>query len=147
MVPSNDIFCVAQQLDSGIKGHHVYGYKYTVNEELTYTIDDDNKHRSNVIKVLFRDVEKKKNKRNVTKEQPVGHVPEPLAKILYPMMKEWRIRILSVKALITRNKRRAREATWFPGGGIELPYIYHIYAAKTHKKYVCEKLKKQRKKN
>ena len=52
------------------------------------TIDDDNQHRSNAIKVLFRDVEKKKDKRNVTKEQPVEHVLEPLAKILYPIIKE-----------------------------------------------------------
>ena len=50
------------------------------------TIDDDNQHCSNAIKVLFRDVEK--DKRNLTKEQPVGHVLEPLAKILYPMIKE-----------------------------------------------------------
>ena len=31
---------------------------------------------------------KKKTKRNGTKEQLVGHMPEPLAKILYSMMKE-----------------------------------------------------------
>ena len=61
------------------------------------------------------------------------------------MMKEWPIRILSVKAIITRDKQRAREGTWVPGGGIELLCIYHIYAAKTHKKYIREKLKKKNK--
>lgn len=33
-----------------------------VNKELTYTIDDDNKHSSNAIKILFRADEKKKEK-------------------------------------------------------------------------------------
>ena len=60
-------FCVAK-INSRIKGHPVYGYKFTHNEELTCTIDDDNKHSINAIKVLFRDNEKKKNKCNVTKE-------------------------------------------------------------------------------
>lgn len=92
-----------------IKWHHVYGYKYAVKEELTYITDDDNKHSSNAIKVLFRNDEKKKNELNITKEQLVGHVPETfflperLAKILYPIMKEWRI--LSMKTINTGEKR------------------------------------------
>ena len=40
-------FCVAQ-LNYRIKGHNLY--KYTVNEELTQTIDHGNKHSSNSIK-------------------------------------------------------------------------------------------------
>ena len=58
--------CVAQ-FNPRIKGHHVYGYKYTVNEELTCTIDRNNKYNSNAVKVLFLGVEKKKSKCNLTK--------------------------------------------------------------------------------
>ena len=42
---------------------------------------------------------------------------EPLAKVLHSMMKEWRI--LSVKAIISREKRRTLEGNLVPGGGIE----------------------------
>ena len=34
---------------------------------------------------------------------------------------------------MTGEKQRAPEGTWVPGGGIELPCIYHIYEAKTLK--------------
>ena len=57
-------FCVAQ-LNSRIKEHHVCDYKYIVNEELTCT---NSTVGSNSIKVLFRDDEKKKIQRNVSKE-------------------------------------------------------------------------------
>ena len=53
-----------------------------VNEELRCTRDDANKHSINSIKFLFSDEKKKKNKRNLTKEQLVGHVPEPLSLLL-----------------------------------------------------------------
>ena len=54
-------FCVAQ-LKFRIKGQRTYSYNITVNKELTYTIDDDNKHSSNAIKILFLADEKKKEK-------------------------------------------------------------------------------------
>ena len=50
-----------------------------------------------------------------------------------------------MKAVITGGKRRAPEGTWVPGGGIELPCTYYIYAAKTHKNFSVTKLKKQKK--
>ena len=68
---------------------------------------------------------------------------EALAKILYPMMKVWRI--IWMKAVITGGKRRAPEGTWVPGGGIELPCTYYIYAAKTHKNYIRNKIKEAEK--
>ena len=64
------------------------------------------------------------------KETIVGHVPEPLAKILYPLMKEWKM--LSLIAKIG-DKQRAPEGIWVPGGGIELPCTYFINAAKIQK--------------
>ena len=86
---------------------------------------DDKKHSSNSIKILFCDDEKK-NKRNITKEQLVGHLPEHLAKILYRIMKEWRI--LSMEVIITGEKWCAPEGTWVLEGGIELPCTKYIYA-------------------
>ena len=109
-----------------------------MSKKLTCTIDDNNKHSGNSIKVMFRDDEKKKKKCIVTKEQLAGHVSEPLTKILYPMIKEWRI--LSVKAIITGGKRRESEGTWVLASGIELSCIHHIYAAKTHKNLIRKKL-------
>lgn len=133
-------FCVAQ-LNSKIKGHHVYGHKYTVNEEFTCTIDHDNKHSSNAIKFLFLDDEKKRNKCNVTRKQLVGHLPESLAKILYPMMKEWCI--LSIKAIITVQCRRAPESTWVPRVTCNYPVYIYLWA-KTHKKYIHEKIENEK---
>ena len=109
------------------------------------TIDDDNKYNSNAIDVLFPIDEKKMKKRNVIKVQLVGHVAEPLAKILYPMMKKWCI--LSMRAIITGEKRRAPGGTWVPGGGTELPCLHHIYAAKAHKRYARENLENEEKNN
>ena len=90
---------------------------------------------------MFRGKEGKQDKQ---KERIVGHVPEPLAKILYPMMKKWQI--LSMKAVITGEKRRAPEGTWVPGGGVELPCIYYVYAAKIHKKNIRKNIEKEEKK-
>ena len=53
-------YCVAQ-IKSRVKGHHVYDYKYTVNEELICIRDDKNIHSDNAIKVLSK-VEKKQKK-------------------------------------------------------------------------------------
>ena len=119
----------------------MYDYEYTVNEELICLRDDKNIHSDNAIEVLSK-VEEKKKKSCVVKpvEKLVGHVPEALAKILYPMMIEWRI--IWMKAVITGGKRRG---TWVPGGGIELPCTYYIYAAKTHKNYIGNKIKEAEK--
>ena len=35
-----------------------------------------------------------------------------------------------MKAIITREKQRASEGTWCPGGGIELACLYHIFMQK-----------------
>ena len=51
-------------------------------------------------------------------ETPVGHELDGLAKILYPMMKEWQI--LRMEAVIPGEKGRAPKGTWVARGGIEL---------------------------
>ena len=52
------------------------------------------------------------------KEAVVGHVPEPLAPILGPMLKDETVH--SIVAKITGEKRGAPEGLWVQGGGIEL---------------------------
>ena len=128
-------FCVAQ-IKSRVEGHHVYEYKYAVGEELECFIDTHNKYSTNAIKVESNAGKKEK--------QLVGHVPEPLAKILHPLMKDWQI--LWMKAVIDGVHRRAREGTWIPGGGIELQCTYFLYGAKIHKRCI-RKLIKETEKN
>ena len=55
-----ECFRVAQ-LNFRIKGQHVYGYKYIVNEELACTIDDTDQRNSNTIKVCFVMMKKRAN--------------------------------------------------------------------------------------
>lgn len=43
-------------------------------------------------------------------------------------------------AIIAGEERCALGGPWVPGGGIELPYLYNIYAAKTRNRYTREKL-------
>ena len=52
-----------------------------------------------------------------------------------------------MKAIIRGGKQRAPKGTWVPGVDIELPYMYHIYAAKTHKKYIRENQEYEEKNN
>jgi len=54
---------------------------------------------------------------------------------------QWQI--LWIEAIITGEKRHALEGTWVPGGGIELPCTYYIYAAKIHKNYICKNIKEK----
>ena len=64
----------------------------------------------------------KSTKTKTKKETIVGHVSKLLAKILYPLVKEWKI--LSLIAKIDGDKQRAAEGIWDPGGGIELLCTY-----------------------
>ena len=52
----------------------------------------------------------------------IGHISEPLAKILFPLMKC--CKILEIKVEISGEKR---------GGGIEIPAIFYVYGAIIHK--------------
>ena len=56
-------------------------------------------------------------------------------------MNNWHL--LSMKAIITGEKRCVPEEKWVPMDGIEPPSLYHIYATKTHKKYIREKLENE----
>ena len=62
----------------------------------------------------------------------VGHIPEPLAKVICPLLKSWKI--LEIKAKVSGEKRAAPEGTWVLGGGIEIPAVFYVYGAKCHKR-------------
>ena len=75
------------------------------------------------------------------KEVVVGHVPEPLAQILGPMLKDETKHCITAK--ITGEKRGAPEGVWVQGGGIELPCRYFLYRPKESKARVRSALRKQ----
>ena len=70
--------CVAKIL-SCVKGHHVCQYNYLVGD-FSCAMEPSNIYSKNAIAV------KEKNSNKI-----VGHIPEPLAKILYPLMKSWKV--------------------------------------------------------
>ena len=69
----------------------------------------------------------------------VGHIPKPLAKILYPLMKSWKV--YEITCTITGQSRKAPEGTWVLGGGIELPCRYFLYGPKIRKREVRKCIK------
>ena len=100
-------------LTSRIKGHHAYNHDYFVGEELICELEFTNKYSHNSVEV------KSKNK-DVT----VGHIPEALAAILFPLLKAWKVHEIQTK--ITGKSRRVPEGTWALGEGIEIPCQYTI---------------------
>ena len=76
----------------------------------------------------------KSQKRKTSKELgkkwiKVGHIPDALAEILFPLMKSWKVYL--TKTMISENHRDAPEGKWVPGGGI--PYNYELFGPKIHK--------------
>ena len=125
-----------------VKGHHVNNYNYRIGEELQCRLETKNKYSDHAVVVLA----KKKNKtlkgkatRTSNESNTVGHVPDVLAEVLFPLMKTWQIYVM--KATISENHRVAPEGKWVPGGGIEIPCNYKLYGPKNHKQYVRKIIK------
>ena len=68
----------------------------------------------------------------------VGHIPEPLAKILFPLMKCCKMLEIKVEK---RGKRAAFEGTWVLGGSIEIPDTFYVYGARIHKLHIRKVIK------
>ena len=109
------------KISSRVKGHHIYQYNYTVGEDFSCAMEPSNICSKNAIAVK----EKKSNK-------IVGHIPEPLAKIIYLLMKSWKV--YEITCIITGQSKKAPEGTWVLGGGIELPCRYFLYGPKISQK-------------
>ena len=112
--------CVAK-ISSCVKGHHVYQYNYTVGGDFSCAMEPSNIYSKNAIAV------KEKNSNKI-----VWHIPEPLAKILYPLMKS--CKVYEITCTITGQSKKAPEGTWVLGGGIELPCRYFLYGPKIRKR-------------
>ena len=69
----------------------------------------------------------------------IGHIPEPQAKILFPVMKCWKI--LEIKIEISGKKKTAPEGIWVLEGGIEIPATFYVYGARIHKPHVRKVIK------
>ena len=74
-----------------------------------------------------------------TRDVTVGHFPEALAAILFPLRKAWNV--YEIQAKITGKSRRVPEGTWVLGGGIEIPFQYTIIGPKIHKKNCRKELR------
>ena len=68
------------------------------------------------------------------KDVTVGHVPEALEAIFFPLHKAWKV--YEIQAKITGESRRAPEGTWVLGGGIEMPVSIPLLDQKFIKKTV-----------
>ena len=62
------------------------------------------------------------------KDVTVGHVPEALAAILFPLRKAWKV--YEIQVTITGKSRHAPEGAWILGGGIEIPCQHTIFGSK-----------------
>ena len=98
---------------SRIKGHHVYSHKYKVGDEFSCSLEPCNPRcpsdNTIVVKTRVEGTDKK--------EAVVGHIAEPLAQILGPMLKDEIVHSIVTK--ITGEMRGAPEGVWVQGGGIE----------------------------
>ena len=97
-------------------------------EDFSCTVKPSNIYSKNAIAV------KEKNSNKI-----VGHIPDPLAKILYPLMKSWKV--YEIMCTITGQSKKALEGTWVLGGGIELPCRYFLYGPKIRKREVSKCIK------
>ena len=67
--------CCLAKIQPSVKGHHVYNYAFKVGEILNRSIENDNEYSENAIAVFS------------SSKKMVGHTPEILAKIIFPIMK------------------------------------------------------------
>ena len=102
-----------------LKNHHVYNYKYKIDETLICETEPTNKYSPNGIAVKNKD------------QKLVGHIQEALTSKLFTLMQEWKT--YKVSATISGEKRKAPEGTWVLGGGIEIPCKYFLYGTVIHK--------------
>ena len=91
--------CVAK-ISSLVKGHQMYQYNYTLREDFSCAMEPSNFYSKNAIAVKEKNINK-----------IVGHIPEPLAKILYPLMKSWKV--YEIKCTITGQSKKHLKARGF----------------------------------
>ena len=119
--------CCLPKIKSRVRGHHVYKYTFKVGEILNCNIENVNKYGVDAIAVFS------------SSKKMICHIPEPLAKIIFPLMKCWKI--LEIKIEISGEKTAAPVGTWMLGGGGEIPaalYVCETRVRKLHFKNVIK---------
>ena len=95
---------------SRVKGHHISKSESRPGDAFICAREPGNPHSPDAIVVKLGDSS--------------GHVPDPLARILAPMLDGGVITCM--EGTVTGVARSAREGVWVPGGGIEIPCKYEL---------------------
>lgn len=115
-------------VNSVIKGHHVYRISYACGTELDCFLEPKNEHIDFAIVVKKGDT-------------TVGHIPEGLCQPLTQLFMDGSI--VQIKLVITGQPRSAREGTFVPGRGLEIPCSYLLFRPRDKKGLVHLVLKQQ----
>jgi len=116
---------------SRVKGHHVFKSESRPGDTFTCAREPGNPHSPDAIIVKLSD------------GSNVGHVPNPLARVLAPMLDGGEIE--RMEGTVTGVARSAPEGVWVPGGGIEFPCEYVLYGAKKDRESVRKTLREVQK--
>lgn len=103
---------------SVIKGHHVYRISYSCDTKLDCFLEPENQHSDSAIVVKKGDT-------------TIGHIPEGLCQPLTQLYKDGKI--VQITSEITGAPHSAAEGTFVPGGGLEIPCVYHLFGPRDKK--------------
>ena len=82
--------CSLAKIQSRVRGHHICNHAFKVGEILNSGIENNNKNSENALAVFSNS------------KKMVCRTPEPLAKILFPLIKRWKI--LEIKVEVSGKK-------------------------------------------
>ena len=116
---------LAKLKESCVKGHHVYQADFVLGARFSCERELRNPHSEWAIIV------KKPESREV-----VGHVPDDLARILFPLLTSGKIQSMSCEVT---GRSRAAEGVWVQGGEIVIPCTYYLHGKKMDRPYVRSK--------
>ena len=119
---------LAKLKESYVKGHHVYRADFVVGVGFSCERELCSTHSEWAIVV-------KKPK----SEGVVGHVPDDLARVLFPLITS--VKIQSMTCEVTGRTRAAEGGVWMQGGGIVIPCTYTLKGKKIDRPYVWRELK------
>ena len=71
----------------------------------------------------------------------MGHVPDDLARLLFPLLTSGTLQLLECE--VTGMSKAAEEGVWVQGGGIVIPCTYILYGKKVDKVYVRKEMRKK----
>ena len=115
-------------IKSVIKGYHEYRVCYSGGTKLDCFFEPENEHSDCAIIVKKSDT-------------TVGHIPEGLCQPLTQLFKDGSI--VQITSEIIGGPRSAADGTFVPGGGLEIPCIYHLFGPREKKRLVRLAIKQQ----